>query len=350
MITRQKEPQNLETPFSQVDSYITPNHLFYIRSHFPIPKIDLASYRLEIVGAVDRPFSISYEELEAMSSESQTAVLECAGNGRVFLNPQVEGAQWELGAVGNAEWTGVPLGMLLEKAGLQADACEIVLEGADRGQGKIEPAPHGPISYCRSISCELALRRDVLVALRMNGELLSPAHGFPVRAIVPGHYGMASVKWLNLIRAVKEPFQGYWQTTDYASWESVDGQTVRRPLGPMQLKSQIGQPTNNAVLEPAKPITINGAAWKANGEVKEILVSTNGGATWNAGEFIDPPRSNTWRRWKFDWITPEAEGMCILLCRALDANGAAQPDGHDEKHGTYVINHPLPIEVHIKRR
>src|SRR5271155_3799774 len=109
LIIRQKEPCNLETPFDQVDSFLTPTELFYIRSHFPAPNLDLASYQLRIDGAVRNPFSLSYRELRDMPSETRVATLECAGNGRVFLVPQVEGAQWELGGVGNAEWTGVPL-------------------------------------------------------------------------------------------------------------------------------------------------------------------------------------------------------------------------------------------------
>ncbi len=144
-------PTNLETPFDQVDTFLTPTELFYIRSHFQAPQLDLASYQLRIDGAVRNPFSLSYKELRDMPSETRVATLECAGNGRVFLIPQVEGAQWELGAVGNAEWTGVPLGALLERAGMEEDACEIVLEGADQGTPNIEPKPPGPISYARSL-------------------------------------------------------------------------------------------------------------------------------------------------------------------------------------------------------
>src|SRR6202158_6243182 len=147
LIIRQKEPDNLETPFDQFDSFLTPTELFYIRSHFPAPKLDLASYQLRIDGAVRNPFSLSCQELRDMPSETRVAILECAGNGRVFLVPQVEEAQWELGAVGNAEWTGVPLGALLERAGMEEDASEIVLEGADRGTPEETPIPPGQISY-----------------------------------------------------------------------------------------------------------------------------------------------------------------------------------------------------------
>src|SRR5258708_34514992 len=134
LIIRQKEPKNLEAPFDLIDSYLTPTELFYIRSHFPTPDLDRAAYQLRIDGAVRQPFDLSYADLRGMRSETRVATLECAGDGRVFLVPSAPGAQWELGAVGNAEWTGVPLKALLERAGLQDDACEIVLEGADRGQ------------------------------------------------------------------------------------------------------------------------------------------------------------------------------------------------------------------------
>src|ERR1700752_5069564 len=141
---RQKEPKNLEAPFDRIDSYLTPAELFYVRSHFAIPALDRASYRLRIDGAVSSPLALSYEELRNMPSETRVATLECAGNSRGFLVPQVQGAQWELGAVSNAEWTGVPLGALLERAGLEDDACEIVVEGAERGTAARKPVPPRP--------------------------------------------------------------------------------------------------------------------------------------------------------------------------------------------------------------
>ena len=165
-IIRQKEPANLEMPFDQLDSFLTPTELFYIRSHFPAPKIDAADYRLRIDGAVRNPLAVSYQELREMPSATRTATLECAGNGRVFLVPQVRGAQWELGAVGNAEWTGVPLQALLERAGLEDDACEVVLEGADRGIPTEEPIPPGPISYARGVPREKAVQPEVLMRTR----------------------------------------------------------------------------------------------------------------------------------------------------------------------------------------
>jgi DMSO/TMAO reductase YedYZ molybdopterin-dependent catalytic subunit len=347
LIIRQKEPTNLETPFDQVDSYLTPTELFYVRSHFPAPKLDPASYRLRIDGAVRNPLSLSYQQLRDMPSQTRVATLECAGNSRVFLVPQVAGAQWELGAVGNAEWTGVPLADLLERAGLEEDACEIVLEGADRGTPTEEPVPPGPISYARSLPRDKAIQREVLIAYRMNGRDLPLDHGSPVRAVVPGHYGMASVKWLTHIQAVREPFRGYWQTSDYGYWDYLDGKPVRRPLGEMKLKSQIARPRVYETLAPGQVYTVYGAAWAGETEVARIAVSTDGGQTWAEAEFLDPVRRHAWRRWKFEWLTPNRPGRYTLLARAEDANGHVQPDEHDPRYGTYVINHPLPIEVFV---
>ena len=347
LIIRQREPKNLEAPFDRIDSYLTPPELFYIRNHFPTPDLDAASYQLRIDGAVKHPLNVSYAELRSMPCETRIATLECAGNSRVFLVPQVQGAQWELGAVSTAEWTGVPLRALLERAGLAEDACEIVLEGADRGTPKEEPIPPGTISYARSLPCEKALKPEVLIAYQMNGRDLPGDHGFPLRAVVPGHYGMASVKWLTRVQAVREPFRGYWQTTDYAYWHSMDGKPVRRALGEMQLKSEIARPRVYETLPASRMYTVCGAAWTGETDVSEVAVSTDGGRTWADAEFLDPVRRHAWRRWKFDWLTPKQPGHYTLLARAKDACGMLQPEKHDPNYGAYVINHLLPIEVFV---
>ena len=282
-----------------------------------------------------------------MPSETRVALLECAGNSRVFLVPQARGAQWELGAVGNAEWTGVPLAALLERAGVDEDACDIVLQGADQGMPAEEPLPPGPISYARSLPRDKALQPEVLIAYQMNGRELSQDHGYPVRAIVPGHYGMASVKWLTNVHAVRDPFQGYWQTSDYAYWDHLDGQPVRRALREVHVKSEIARPRVYETLAPNQVYTVFGAAWAGETDVTEIAVSIDGDQTWAEAEFLDPVQRYAWRRWKLDWLTPTKPGQYTLLARAKDANGSVQPDKHDPNHGTYVINHLLPIEVFV---
>jgi hypothetical protein len=259
----------------------------------------------------------------------------------------VPGAQWELGAVGNAEWTGVPLSALLESAALADNVCDIVLEGADRGIAKEEPKPPGPISYARSIPRARAMEPDVLIAYQMNGQDLTPDHGYPLRAIVPGHYGMASVKWLTDIVAATQPFQGYWQTSDYGYWDDSEGTPVRRPLAEMKLKSQIARPQVYERLEPSHPYTIFGAAWAGDTDVTEIWISLDGGASWVQGEFLDPINRHAWRRWKYDWITPAQPARYTLLARATGADQRAQPNGHNPNFGSYVIDHPLPIEIFV---
>jgi DMSO/TMAO reductase YedYZ molybdopterin-dependent catalytic subunit len=347
LIIRQKDPNNLEMPFDQLGDFITPADLFYIRSHFPTPELDPAAYRLSVEGAVRSELSLSYADIRAMPSRTCIATLECAGNSRVFLVPPVPGAQWELGAVGNAEWTGVPLSVLLESAGLADDVCEIVLEGADRGIPKEEPKPPGPISYVRSISRTRAMESDVLIAYQMNGQYLTPDHGYPLRVIVPGHYGMASVKWLTNIVATTQPFQGYWQTSDYGYWDDSAGVPIRRPLAEMKLKSQIARPRVYERLEPNRPYTIFGAAWAGSTDVTEIWISLDGGASWTQGDFLDPVNRHAWRRWKYDWITPMQPGRYTLMARARGADQRAQPHSHNPNFGSYVIDHPLPIEIFV---
>jgi DMSO/TMAO reductase YedYZ molybdopterin-dependent catalytic subunit len=347
LVIRQKEPKVLEAPLDRADSFLTPTELFYVRSHSPAPKLELDSYRLQIDGAVRRPLSLTYQELREMPAKRRVAILECAGNSRVFLVPQVQGAQWELGGASNAEWTGVPLHVLLERAGLEQEACEIVLEGPDRGVPTEGAIPPGEISYARSLPRAKALQPEVLIAYQMNGRDLPQDHGYPVRAIVPGHYAMASVKWLTRIYAVREPFQGYWQTSDYGYWDYVDGKPVRRALGAMKVKSEIFRPTVYETVSPNQPYTVFGAAWAGETEVTEVSVSTDGGQTWSKAEFLDPVQRYAWRRWTFDWVTPKQPGQYTLLSRAKDANGDIQPEKHDENYGNYVINHLLPIEITV---
>jgi DMSO/TMAO reductase YedYZ molybdopterin-dependent catalytic subunit len=298
-------------------------------------------------GAVKKPFAITLNELKNLPAKTIVATLECAGNSRVFLVPQKPGAQWELGAVGNAEWTGVPLATLLDRAGLNRNAREVVLEGADRGLPAEQPRPPEPISYSRSVPLDKALN-DVLLAYAMNGSDLPQDHGFPVRAIVPGHYGMASVKWLTHVRVLEEQFQGYWQTTDYGYWDEVGGIPVRRPLSQMRVKSEIARPRTLEVLPKGRPYTVYGAAWCGTGDVVSVELTTDGGQSWANAKFLDPVRPYGWRRWSYDWETPDRPGRFTLKSRAKNAAGESQPDGFDERYFSYGVNYTLPIEVVVQ--
>src|SRR5438045_2230803 len=271
MITREKEPPNIETPFGALDGFVTPNERFYVRCHFPIPKINEHDWRLRIEGKVARPFEVTMDDLRQMPAHTITATLECAGNSRVFLVPKVKGVQWELGAVGNAEWTGVRLRDLLQRAEMANDACEIIFEGADNGTIAEPPRPAGKINFARSLPVEKAMD-DVLLAFAMNGQALSAAHGFPLRAVVPGWYGMASIKWLQRIIVTDQPFNGYYQSIDYAFWRRDEAGPALVPLTTMQVKAEIARPEDNEIISANSKNLFKGAAWIAGAIVIRVVV------------------------------------------------------------------------------
>jgi DMSO/TMAO reductase YedYZ molybdopterin-dependent catalytic subunit len=346
-IVRSERPLNLEMPFSSLDSFITPTKSFYVRSHFPIPAIDRNAWWLHVEGEVEKPFAINFEELVTLESVTTAATLECAGNSRNFLEPKVKGVQWRLGAVSTAEWTGVPLSVLLDRAALKSNASEVVLEGADRGILEDPKSPPGELKFARSLPLEKA-RGDVLLAYKMNGKDLPPEHGFPVRAIVPGWYAMASVKWLQRIIVIDHPFNGYYQTLDYAYWKRRGDGAELTPLSEMQVKAEIARPAEGETVPANTSVRVHGAAWTCDGEITKVELSTDGGETWNHAKLLGESKSTAWRLWEFNWHTPSQPGKQTLMARATDSLGRTQPVLHDPDHGTYMINHPLPVEVEVK--
>lgn len=347
MIIREKEPANLEMPFGLLDSWVTPNDQFYIRSHFPVPAADLKTWRLRVEGAVERPLELSVDDLRRLGIQTVPATLECAGNGRVFLVPKVKGTQWELGAVGNAHWTGVSLGKVLRQAGVKNGAVDVVLEGADSGTISEAPKPSGKIPYARSVPLAKALD-GVLLALEMNGEPLSPAHGFPLRAIVPGWFGMAAVKWLQRIVVTEERFSGYYETVDYAFWEQKDAGVALVPITEMQVKASIARPGINEVITSGSSCQITGAAWTSEADITKVEVSTDGGRSWSEASLGEEAARNCWQLWSWTWSVPNEPGRAVLMARATDSRGRMQPLERDPNRGTYEINHCLPIDVEIR--
>jgi len=345
-IVRSEEPLNLEMPFENLDGFITPTKSFYVRTHFPIPKIDKNRWRLRVEGEVERPFEINYGELVKLESQKIPVTLECAGNNRNFLDPKVKGVQWGLGAVGNAEWTGVPLSILLDRAGIKPSAREIILEGADRGKLEDSKSPAGEIKFSRSIPLEKA--RDVLLAYKMNDVDLPAEHGFPVRAIVPGWYAMASIKWLQRIAVTDKPFNGYYQTLDYAFWKRRGDVAELVALSEMQTKAEIARPSEGEIVPANSNVRLHGAAWTGSGEITKVEISSDDGATWNEAKLLGESKPNSWRLWEFDWKTPNRPGKATLIARATDSNGSTQPPERDPDRGTYMINHLLPITVEIR--
>lgn len=344
-IVRSEEPLNLEMPFENLDGFVTPTDAFYVRTHFPVPKIERAAWRLRIEGEVTNPFEIGYEELVKLETRTVPATLECAGNNRSFLEQKVKGVQWGLGAVGNAEWTGVPLSTLLKRAGVKNGAQEVVLEGADRGTLEDPKSPSGEVAFARSIPLSKA-NDDVLLVYQMNGEPLRPLHGFPVRAIVPGWYAVASIKWLTRITVTDRPFNGYYQTLDYAYWQRRGGEAELIPLSHMALKAEVSRPGQNETVPANSDYVIRGAAWTGIGTIEKVEVSTDQGKTWAAASLTSDATPNAWRLWEHKWRTPTA-GKYTIMARATDSNGQTQPTDRDRDYGTYMINHVLPIAVEV---
>jgi len=345
-IVRSEEPLNLEMPFETLGGFITPTKLFYVRTHFPIPKIDKNKWRLRIEGEVGKSFEINFDELIKLESRKIPATLECAGNNRSFLEPKVKGVQWRLGGVGNAEWTGVPLSILLDRAGVKSTAREIILEGADRGKLEDPKSPPGEMNFARSIPMKKA--SDVLLAYKMNDVDLPAENGFPVRAIVPGWYAVASIKWLKRIIVTDKPFNGYYQTLDYSYWRREGELAELVPLREMQIKAEIARPSEGETVPANSNARVRGTAWTGDGEIMKVEISSDDGATWNEAKLLGESKPNSWRLWEFNWKTPARAGKATLVARATDSNGRTQPIERDPDRGTYMINHLLPIEVEVR--
>ena len=344
-ISRRKEPENFEFSFPTLNEYLTPNEQFYVRSHFSKPAIKLKSWRLRVEGAVEKEVAFSLGQLMKMPAEKRAVTLECAGNGRVFLAPKVAGDPWELGAVSNAEWTGVRLADVLAQAGLKSEAVEIILVGADEGEPDDPPKPPGKIHYARGVP--VSKLDDVLLAYEMNGEALPDSHGAPLRAVVGGWYGMASVKWLTRVVVINRPFRGYFQSVDYSYWEEEAGMPIRVPITEMKVKAQISRPALHEVVPAGSDYRIAGAAWSGDSDVAKVEISTDGGKSYAKAKLLGEAVRHAWRFWEYFWKTPASPGTCTLMARATDSAGIEQPAEREKKYGNYVIWHTLPVEVHV---
>ncbi len=314
--------RNHGMPLEALRHPITPVGLHYLLVHYDIPAVDPAAWRLELGGAVGRPQSLSLADLRALPAVTRPVTLECAGNGRALLEPRPVSQPWLTEAVGTGEWTGVPLRAVLERSGLGDDAVEVLFTGLDRGiEGGVEQL------YERSLPRAEALGDDALLAYELNGEPLPPQHGFPLRLVIAGWYGMAHVKWLGRITALTEPFAGYQQAVGYRMYdaEGEAGAPVSRIL-PRSLTVPPGIPdfmTRERFLD-AAPCVLEGRAWSGWGPVERVEVSVDGGATWADARLGEPLGDRAWRGWSYAWDAP-APGNHVISSRATDAAGNTQP-------------------------
>jgi DMSO/TMAO reductase YedYZ molybdopterin-dependent catalytic subunit len=336
--------RNHAMPLEALRYPVTPLGLHYLLTHFDIPAIDPTVYRLEVDGLVSKPLSLSLAELCERPAVETAVTLECAGNGRALIEPRVVSQPWVQEAVGTASWKGTPLRGVLAEAGVSDGAVDVVFTGLDRGvEGGVEQ------DYQRSLALMDAYRPEVLLVYEMNGEPLLPQHGYPLRLLVPGWYGMTSVKWLGRITVSDRPFDGYQQTHAYRLRQKEDeaGEPLSR-MRPRSLMVPPGMPeyaTRDRLL-PAGACLLEGRAWSGWGEILGVDVSVDGGAAWEAAEIeLDVDSPWAWRRWIFEW---EAEaGEHVLCCRARDEAGHEQPLEPQWNLGGYVNNAVQRVRVTV---
>jgi DMSO/TMAO reductase YedYZ molybdopterin-dependent catalytic subunit len=313
--------RNHAMPLEALRHDVTPPGLHYLLIHYDIPSVDPHAWRLEIGGHVRTPLALSLDDLRARPSVTLAMTLECAGNGRALLEPRPISQPWLTEAVGTAEWAGTPLRGVLSEAGVADGSIEVLFTGLDRGvEGDVEQ------DYERSLPLDEAMRDEVLLVHEMNGRPLLPQHGFPLRLIVPGWYGMTHVKWLRRVTALTEPFEGYQQVRGYRvrSDPEEPGEPVTR-IRPRSLMVPPGIPdflTRRRVVDAGREQVV-GRAWSGLGPIVRVEVSDDGGRTWRDAEVEASGSPFAWHRWTFEW---EAEaGERELCCRATDATGATQP-------------------------
>jgi DMSO/TMAO reductase YedYZ molybdopterin-dependent catalytic subunit len=339
LLVHRAHPLNCETPIpALVGGVAMPNARFYVRNHFQIPALDASAWRLDVGGLVERPLKLGLRDITAMPSRTLTVTLECAGNGRRWLDPPVEGEQWRLGAVSTAEWTGVPLAQVLDRAGIKPAARELVFRGADGGA----VGGHGVIAFERSLTLEAAREGEALLAHGMNGEPLPVRHGYPLRLIVPGWYGVASVKWLTRIEAVPAAFDGYFQADRYWYETHREGTTVREPASLQRVRALIAEPGSGDEVARGD-VAIRGVAWSGAGPIARVDVSVDGGP-WQPARQVGGRRRHSWQWWEF-LTRLDRPGPVSFRARATDLAGRTQPETPEWNRYGYGNNATQQVSV-----
>jgi DMSO/TMAO reductase YedYZ molybdopterin-dependent catalytic subunit len=314
--------RNHSMPLEALRYPITPIGLHYLLIHFDIPHVDAGDYELVVGGHVRKPLRLSLNDLRSRPAQTLAVTLECAGNGRARTSPRPLSQPWLGEAVGTAEWTGLSLAALLREAGARDGAVDVVFTGLDRGvQGGVDQL------YERSLSIDDASRDEVLLAYAINGQPLPPQHGFPLRLVVPGWYGMTHVKWLRSITVLDRTFEGYQQATAYhfRTVEGDRGAPVTRML-PRALMVPPGVPdfmSRTRIVGPSRQ-PIEGRAWSGMGAITAVEFSCDGGATWSHAELDAEISPYAWRGWRYTWDATRP-GEYELCARATDSAGNAQP-------------------------
>lgn len=312
--------RNRGIPIEALRYEITPSGLHYLLTRFDVPDVNEMTWRLQVDGLVERPLLLSLNDLKRMPRVTEPVTMECAGNGRALVQPRPIGQPWILDAVSTARWTGARLRAVLEEAGVRPETIDVVFWGADHG---IERGVEH--TYARSLRLAAAARDEVILAYEMNGAPLEPQHGAPLRLIVPGWYGMASVKWLTRIEAIDRPFDGYQQVSSYhyrqasdKPGEPVTGIKVRALMVPPGFPDYISRAR---VLKAGRTV-LTGRAWSGFGAaVTRVEVGID--SVWHNADLGSQPGPFAWRAWRYEWDATAGEHE--LACRATDAEGSVQP-------------------------
>ena len=305
---------------SQLGEFITPNHLFYVRDHFvDRPVLSDEEWRVQVTGDGVEDKSFSLADLKSLPAKSLTVTLECAGNGG-YGNGTERQQHHMTSMVGTAVWRGVPVAALFKNE-IPTEVKEFVFRGYDGGVDPSEPVPID--CYTRSVPREKALDNDTLLVYEMNGEPLPRAHGFPVRLVVPGWYGMDSVKWLRSIEARTTPLGHFYDNHRYRAQSTDTGLHTGRRIRQLEVKSLVVSPSNGQRIL-LGDIPISGLAWAGENDVTGVDISFDGGQTWEASELDDEVRPYSWRRWSLTYKADEV-GPLDFIVRAVDSEGRVQP-------------------------
>jgi DMSO/TMAO reductase YedYZ molybdopterin-dependent catalytic subunit len=342
MVVHRAHPLNCETSLAALlGGVVMPNARFYMRNNFRMPTLEAESFRLAIGGLVERSQSFTVRDLQNMRSKTQVVTLECAGNGRALFDRPTDGEKWGLGAVSTAEWTGVPLVEILDRAGVRQDARDVLFRGADGGA--VDGLPES-IRFERSLRIDDARDSDVLLAYAMNGEPLPVEHGYPLRLIVPRWYAVASVKWLTEIELIDRAFTGHYQGDKYRYVWEREGGTVSEPVTLQRVRALITEPLPHAEV-PSGELVIRGVAWSGAAPIARIDVSVSGG-DWQEARLVSDRNRYSWQWWEL--ITRfDRSGDLTLRARATDLAGRTQPDRAEWNRLGYGNNaiQEVPIRV-----
>ena len=340
LIERNDWPEHWETTLEGLGhSWITRNDRFFVRSHFPAPQVDAASWRLEVAGLVAAPLKLALGEIRGFQSVTEAHTLECAGNGRgLFQLPSTAGTQWGYGAVGNAAWGGVRLSDVLDRARIKPEAKHVWFEAAD-----LATLPTAP-RFIRSIPIEKAMK-DVLLAHTMNNQPLPRLHGAPLRAIVPGWYGMASTKWVTRIRLEAAPSDNHFMVKGYRYAYPGEDPTQAKPVEEMRVKSIITRPIDGTRV-PLGRVRVQGFAWAGSVGVKNVEISIDGGKTWRFAGFMGDVAPLAWRMWVTE-IEIKSPAQLTIMARATDKAGEAQPIAAQANGGGYGNNSIHEVKVRV---